>query len=86
MATPQFAMKNGFFVFKAEGRAFENKSFSLLAFGITWYYFYYMKTRKQQYTVRWGEGFSQSWLSLSEAMKIVRELINEYPSVTVEKI
>jgi hypothetical protein len=45
-----------------------------------------MKTRKQQYTVRWGEGFSQSWLSFSEAMKIVRELINEYPSVTVEKI
>lgn len=45
-----------------------------------------MKTKKQQYTVRWGEGFSQSWLSLAEAMKIVRELINEYPSVTVEKI
>jgi len=42
--------------------------------------------KKQQYIVRWGEGFSQSWLSLSEAMKIARELINEYPSVTIEKI
>jgi len=44
-----------------------------------------MKT-KQQYIVRWGDGFSQSRLSLVEAMKIVRELINEYPSVTIEKL
>lgn len=44
-----------------------------------------MKTIRQQYTVRWGDGFSQSCPSLSQAMKIVRDLIKEYPSIIVEK-
>ncbi len=35
LANHQFAMKNGFFVFKSKGRAFENKSFNLLALDIS---------------------------------------------------
>jgi hypothetical protein len=41
---------------------------------------------KAKYIVKWGDGFSQKVSSLTDAIKIIRDLIKDHPSVTVSKL
>lgn len=41
---------------------------------------------KFKYIVKWGEGFTQKTTTLSEAITIMKGLLNNYESVLITKI